>query len=315
MACNSPLRAWRARSADDGKRGLVFNRREGFEDLELLVPCGQCMGCRVVHKQAWAIRAMHEAFMHDENCFITLTYAPEHLPHDLSLNHRHVQLFMKRLRKKLGKPLRYLMCGEYGKKRGRPHYHMLLFGHSFSADRVMVRQPQGARHALYRSQRLLDAWQLGHADFGVGVQAESAAYVAGYVTKKVSGQAVEELDENGLKPYELIDGETGEIVVRTPEYAKMSRRPGLGAGFYELFGDEVRRDDFLVINGKRVRVPGYYDNLSDAHDSAKHAANRMERRRRAKAVRRNISPERTRAKEDYLRAIMRKGEYDGLTGG
>lgn len=300
---------------ENGKRHLVFRRSEGFEDMEVLLPCGQCMGCRVVHKQAWAVRAMHEAYMHEENCFITLTYAPEHLPSDMSLNHRHVQLFMKRLRTNLGRPLRYLMCGEYGEKRGRPHYHMLLFGESFSADRTRVREPEKGKHPLYRSERLLSAWKLGHADFGVGVHADSAAYVAGYVTKKVTGKKADEVDENGLKPYELFDSATGEIIQRTPEYARMSRRPGLGAGFYDLYGHEIRRDDFVVVDGKRLRVPKYYDNMSDTWDSAKHAAIRMERRRKAKAARRGLTLERSRAKEDYLRAIMRNGEYDGLTGG
>ena len=39
--------------------------------------------------------------MHTSNCFITLTYAPEHCPKDMSLNYEDFQLFMKRLRKEV----------------------------------------------------------------------------------------------------------------------------------------------------------------------------------------------------------------------
>jgi hypothetical protein len=43
---------------------------------------------------------LHEASLHIFNSFITLTYDPEHLPEDGSLNVLHFQKFMKRLRKK-----------------------------------------------------------------------------------------------------------------------------------------------------------------------------------------------------------------------
>ena len=81
------------------------------------------MGCRVSRSQQWAIRIVHEASQHEANCFLTLTYDGEHIPDSYSVSVREVQLFMKRLRKKLGHPVRYFACGEYGDHGHRPHYH------------------------------------------------------------------------------------------------------------------------------------------------------------------------------------------------
>lgn len=263
-----------------------------------------------MHKRAWAVRAMHEAYCHEENSFLTLTYDPALVPSDYGLHHDHFQRFMKRLRKKLHpKKVRYLMCGEYGDKGDRPHYHCLLFGHDFREDRILWRD---TKYPLYRSPTLDQVWSNGYASIGA-VNERTAQYVAGYITKKVRGDALEEINPvTGLKPYELFDDQTGLILRRAPEYAKMSRSPGLGTGFYELFGEDIRRDDYVFLDGQRVRVPDYYDGLSESWDAAKHESNRMERRRQAKAARRGLTPERARAKEDYARALMRKGAYDNL---
>lgn len=254
---------------------------------------------------------MHEAYCWEHNSFLTLTYSDEHLPPDLSLNHSHFQLFMKRLRERLhrkhGVKVRYLMCGEYGDKFQRPHYHACLFGWDFP-DKYDWRR--SGRNMLSRSPLLDELWPHGFCSIGEFTE-NTAKYVAGYVTKKVRGEALEQVNEQGLKPYELFDSNTGQIIQRTPEYAKMSRNPGLGAGFYELFGDEIRRDDFCLADGHRVRVPAYYDALTEKWDSAKHAAIRDLRRANAKR-KGQPSPERRRAKEDYLRAIMRKGAVDNI---
>lgn len=72
-------------------------------DHELTLPCGQCIGCKLEHSRQWAMRCIHEAQLHSNNCFITLTYAPENLPPDGGLIKRDFQLFMKRLRFSLPK--------------------------------------------------------------------------------------------------------------------------------------------------------------------------------------------------------------------
>jgi len=90
MPCYHPLQAYQ------GEDGLVsfseLRRNKPVRSLQLA--CGQCVGCRLERSRQWAVRCMHEAQMHSENCFITLTYDAEHLPRFMSLRYRDFQLFM-----------------------------------------------------------------------------------------------------------------------------------------------------------------------------------------------------------------------------
>ena len=128
MPCFCPLEGWRSKDrSSTGKRKIVFNPRDALRDMPVTVPCGQCIGCRLERSRQWAVRCIHEASLHEDNCFITLTYDDAHLPTDLSLNVSHFQKFMKRLRKRFGEGIRFFHCGEYGENFGRPHYHACLF--------------------------------------------------------------------------------------------------------------------------------------------------------------------------------------------
>ena len=123
MTCYRPFVAYAP--LDGG--ALCFVERKDCREVKLA--CGQCIGCRIAKREAWAIRCVCESQMHLDNCFLTLTYDEESLPQYGSLEYRHVQLFFKRLRKKIG-AFRYFVCGEYGPHGDRPHYHALIFGHS-----------------------------------------------------------------------------------------------------------------------------------------------------------------------------------------
>ena len=87
MPCYSPLKGYRSRKTnpETGKRGIVFKQEQGFIDLPVELPCGQCIGCRLEKQRQWAIRIVHEALLWDENMFITLTYNDENLPENRSL--------------------------------------------------------------------------------------------------------------------------------------------------------------------------------------------------------------------------------------
>ena len=74
MACYRPLRAYKLTTGGVSFRKLDDN----YGAIEL--PCGQCIGCRMQRAQDWTIRCMHEASLHQENCFITLTYERDKLP-------------------------------------------------------------------------------------------------------------------------------------------------------------------------------------------------------------------------------------------
>ena len=130
----------------------------------------------------WAARITHEAKMWEQNCFVTLTYGTGNLPTNGSLCHRDYQLFHKRLVKRLQRPIRRFMCGEYGDENGRPHYHACLFNVDFTEDRVYYAK-SGSGEKMYTSELLTELWGHGHATVQ-DLNAKTAAYCAGYVMKK-----------------------------------------------------------------------------------------------------------------------------------
>lgn len=243
MACYRPIRAYQC---SDGS--VVFQERQRHDTVRSLdLACGQCIGCRVERSRQWAVRILHEASLHDESAFVTLTYAPEFLPERGQLVHRDWQLFMKKLLRRIGKPVRFFMCGEYGEEHGRPHYHACLFGLWFD-DAVFYSKSKD--HTLFTSKLLTDVWGKGLATFG-RVSFESAQYVAGYVTKKVTGEKAEE-------HYRRVDLDTGEVYQLKPEYCQMSRRSGVGVDWLRLYWPEVAAAGEVVINGQKAVAPRFY---------------------------------------------------------
>ncbi len=251
MTCYSPMKGWRSRSVNaNGKRPIVFNRSSAFTDMPLEIPCGQCIGCRLEKSRQWAIRCSHEAQLHEENSFITLTYSDSYYPANGSLNLSDFQKFMKRLRRSIETKIRFYHCGEYGEQYGRPHYHACIFGYSFP-DKTPWKKSN--EETLYRSRHLETLWPYGYSSVG-NVTFQSAAYVARYILKKITGTQAEE-------HYEYINPDTGEITQRTPEYTTMSRRPGIGTQWFHKFKSDVYPSDEVIMNGKRMRPPKFYDSL------------------------------------------------------
>lgn len=181
MPCYNP----RTVSFDREGKICFSPKRFSKELVPFLVPCGQCIACRLEYSKQWAIRCVHESEMYANNCFITLTYSSEHLPPENSLLHYDFQNFLKRLRKKFGTNISYFMCGEYGESKGRPHYHACLFGLDFGDKKFKGTNDQG--NERYSSKTLTDLWGKGHTELG-SVTFESAAYCARYITKKLQAK-------------------------------------------------------------------------------------------------------------------------------
>lgn len=285
MPCYHPLKGYRSKAVNpSGKRSITFNAKEGFHDLRVDLACGQCIGCRLQRSCEWAVRCVHEASLHEENSFITLTYRPEDLPGNGSLVLEHFQLFMKRLRERISpRKIRFFHCGEYGDKGDRPHYHALLFGFDFP-DRKYLKTVNGYRY--YTSELLDEIWEKGFCIVG-DVTFESAAYVARYVTKKITGPRSKQ--------------HYGE---RKAEYTTMSRRPGVGKGWYDKFSADVFPDDFIVIDGRRVCVPKFYRSLLESGDSFAHAKVRAGRQVSGRKMEGENSPERLRVKKKVKQAQL-----------
>lgn len=242
MACYHPIQGYRAPGGQ-----VAFAKRHGYSDLPITIPCGQCIGCRLEYSRQWAMRILHESSLYSENVFLTLTYRDEELPPHDSLELRHWQLFMKRLKKRLkGRKIRFYQCGEYGETTNRPHYHAILFNLDFE-DKVLLKVTENGDR-LYTSKFLDETWS--HGDCYIGsVTFESAAYCGRYVMKKLTGQRKSEYGS------------------RQPEMATQSRRPGIGKPWLEKWKADVFPNDFIVINSKRVRVPKYYDQLMKSPES------------------------------------------------
>jgi len=253
MPCYFPLKAFQCQD-----KTVVFREKASFNIIRALtLPCGQCVGCRLERSRQWAVRCMHESSLHAANSFITLTYDDLHIPSNRSLDYSDFQDFMKRFKSKVRRKygsttansIRFYMCGEYGENFGRPHFHALIFGFDFPDRKIWQKTPSCS--FIYRSKFLEELWPFGYSSIG-DVSFESAAYVARYVMKKITGNAATD-------HYMYIDYSTGEIHNRKPEFNRMSLKPGIGQGWIEKFHSDVYPQDFVVVNGKKVRPPRYYD--------------------------------------------------------
>lgn len=250
--CYYPLRVLK-----DSDNNILFTN-EGTPSL----PCGQCIGCRLNHAEGWAIRMTHEAQLHQENSFLTLTYADQHLPVHGNLDYRAVTLFIKRLNKALSKTpyhkkTKYYLVGEYGDNFSRPHYHVILFGFDFSYkirykgtenEKILWRTKD--EHKYYTSTFLNDLWEKGHCEIG-DVNYNTCMYVAKYVTKKINGK-------NADSHYKRIDI-NGEIINVEREKSQMSRREAIGKKWLENFWSDVYPEDSVIHEARRLKVPRYYD--------------------------------------------------------
>jgi len=250
MPCFHPVTGYRSRLGRNanGSWPIVFNTREGYYDLPVIIPCGGCIGCRLEKSRQWAIRIMFEAGQYENNSFITLTFNDSNLPEQLKKS--DLQLFQKRVRKlcasRYEKQVRFFSCGEYGEQNKRPHYHVCLFNHDFP-DREPLTP------TLFRSNELESLWPFGFSSFGQ-LTFESAAYVARYVTKKITGDMQDEHYQG-----------------KQPEFALMSRRPGIGRQWYDEYKNDLFVADRVIVKKSlQSAIPRYYNNLMRTDDPTRY---------------------------------------------
>lgn len=186
-----------------------------------IVPCGQCRLCLKSRRRQKSSRVFLESRLHEHLLFVTLTYMDRYLPTEFIhprtgqcfehpsgvLDPRCHQLFVKKLRqhceRKLnGLKLRFFMCGEYGDKNMRPHYHYLFFGLPYSKREVIF----DSWHDPVTRELMCDPDRL---DIQEPVSDEAVAqYCAGYITKGMT---------NGNNPLHV-----KRLQGRTPEFTRAS---------------------------------------------------------------------------------------------
>lgn len=303
MPCYYPVTAYRGKDVgSSGKRPLVFSPLQAFSGVPIKIPCYQCVGCRLDRSAQWAVRCEHENRMHESSFFLTLTYDDENLPYGGTLVKSDLSLFCKRLHNRLlrrrGLGIRYYGCGEYGEKTNRPHYHVCVFGYS-PDDKELYVSARNGREALYTSAEVFSLWPQGAAILGA-VTFDSAAYCARYIMKKIVGP-------DAWQMYQRFDYSTGEIIDMEPEFTVMSRRPGIGRAWFDSFGKHAFQLDSVVMKGREMKPPRYYDGLYEVIDSAHLEALKVVRRRKARiAMKGNTSRERRMASETVALATLKQ---------
>lgn len=180
---------------------------------DLRLPCGKCSECISKRAIEWATRARHEIATHSENCFITLTYSQEKLP-SIFVIKSEFQKFIKRLRKHLKKPIRYMVSHEYGSNTFRPHHHAIIFGYCPKEQKYLKTTNKG--ECLYTSRELERLWTYGFHSIGTANE-KTAYYIASYSLKG--------------KKHTLTDPVTGELVT-VSDSMDCSKRPAIGYNFF-----------------------------------------------------------------------------------
>lgn len=233
------------------------------------IDCGVCRDCRLAKARDWSVRCAHEAELYEGRClFIDLTYADEHLPKN-GVEPKVLTQFIKDLRNKnrsLKKTkvhvpdkykdrarfennlIRYFGVGEYGEKFSRPHYHVILFNWDDPKRYFWKRSKKGT--LLYRSPILDEIWTYGHVTCST-FSPECAAYAARYTLKKITGEPAHD--------HYLIENPDGTTTRQNPEFQRQSNRPGIGHDWIEQHWKETFARDFVIVNGKKLPVPKYYD--------------------------------------------------------
>lgn len=276
MSCYHPLAArQQLNENENGKKPIQIVGKYSPE-LALSMPdvfplpCGKCVGCRLDYSRQWADRMILELDHSKKGIFLTLTYDDDHIPvgqYDefdqplsYSLYKRDLQLFMKRLRKRFSDlAIRFYAAGEYGTNTMRPHYHAILFGISlsdFPDSEIQGRNNLGQEY--YRSDLMYSIWQNGFALMS-DVSWKTCAYVARYVMKKVGVD-----DVNREYAFSMLNIED--------EFTLMSRRPGIGAYFFEDHPELIEKKLTKYFVGdqdgsKEVGIPKFLLGKLEAIDS------------------------------------------------
>jgi len=179
----------------------------------------------------WSYRLIKEGERSSSALFVTLTYDTEYVPITekgyMNLDKTDIQKFFKRLRKLSKTKIKYYVCGEYGTKKMRPHYHIILF----NANKEHIQK----------------AWILNNKPLGtmhVGqVNEASIGYTLKYMTKK------------GKIPLHYNDD-------RQKEFSLMSKRLGDNYITKKMINwhkqDLEKRMYVNIPDNKKIAMPRYY---------------------------------------------------------
>lgn len=197
------------------------------------VPCGKCVNCRKNRANQWHFRLRQEEKRSDKAIFVTLTYDTDQVPITkngfMSLDKtEHLTKWLKILRKwhytKYDKDhrIKYWLCGEYGGKTNRPHYHAIMF----NVDK----------------ESIPETWKYGDIHVG-NVAGASIMYTLKYMVK------------DGKIPMHHRDD-------RVPEFSRMSKNLGLNyiedKKNVKWHKQDINRNYVVDKGGIKIPLPRYY---------------------------------------------------------
>lgn len=212
------------------------------------IPCHYCLCCRLDDQYLMQQRLQAEYVCSGGCAFVTFTYDDDHLyfreGYSLpSLNRWHVHKYIDKIRHTLQRKhlhtsrssssFSYYLCGEYGDKFNRPHYHALFFNLDFWECMNFFK----------------DSWKYGSVKV-LPVKNGSIRYVTKYMSKnQTPSQVQKQYYDVGL----------------LPPFSSWSR--GLGSCLFYAHKDEIARYGYMIIGSRHVPVPVYYRNKFLTYDS------------------------------------------------
>lgn len=257
-----------------------------------IIPCNQCIGCRLEYSREWANRGYLESKCWKQNYFVTLTYDEDHIkieeekkdkngitwtnegdwngtliPNDLKKFMHDIRQIMKRDYNK--DKIRFMACGEYGEEGERPHYHIIFFNLELPLETFY--NPRIINKEIYYQNKIIErAWTKGISNI-TETTWNNIAYTARYITKKINGTGSEELYSS--KGQEK-------------EFFRVSNRPGIGYPYYEKYKEQIYKYDEITVKNKEgiihCKPPKYFDKLYEKENPQKFKEIKEKRKKQAK---------------------------------
>lgn len=193
------------------------------------IPCQTCASCRADKIAHWSVRLEFEA-LDKPSAFVTLTCDDYHLEYnegfyEPTLKRSVFHKFIDKLHHVCDDKFTYFGCGEYGDRKGRPHYHLVIFG----LDWIKY------FHIIPKY------WKKGKCDVGP-LLSGGCRYVLKYMEKQQFNREFNDsvYYDNGL------------------DIPFVSMSPGIGSSVYLAHYAELLRNAPLIFGSRSVIAPAYW---------------------------------------------------------
>lgn len=237
----------------------------------ILTSCGKCYNCKQNKANGWSFRIAEQLKESQSAYFVTLTYVDPPMTEKgfMTLDKKHVQDFIKRLRKidqapvmisadamidaakgniREKIPIKYFAAGEYGEKNKRPHYHLIIFN---------VRDQSSIDEAwkvgeYYEVKEKVDSWEKfvinEKRSYWAGsihidkVNINTIDYTVKYVSKDQQANLFKAFD--GIKEFNLQSKDLGKTYLRDD--------------VIKFHKDNEQQNYLTTKRGYKIPIPKYY---------------------------------------------------------